>query len=1080
MTDPTRWSGAWRHCVPPHLRGACLPQGRRRMRPLVLAIAAGLALATPGVSTVAATRTWTGGGQTTDNWSNENNWNGGTDISTTGRDRLVFAADGAQRLTTGVQNLANLSILGLSYNSFAGMSVIGGSESLTILGEGITSTATLRQTLSMPIIVGANQTWDGGTGGLTINALSAVGNRSLSITNNVEVHGTQRIDVGSTGTGSLVLSGNSQLSAILVVGNGSSAVGTVTIDGSGDSRSGAERTELLAASLVIGGAGTGTMTVDGGVLAVSLSTLKLGESATGHGTLQVVDGVVGVTGNVSIGVAGTGELNFQKGGLYDRSCFNCRHTVTIGEFAGSRGTVTLGSSTSTASISRADALIVGKAGSGQLTIGNGSRADSITGHVGGFQTDYSNPSTDFNGTGRVTVGGANAVWDIAQTLYVGGLRASGQLDIFEGKLNSGDAVVDGSVLVSGAQGRWTNTSNITVGLWNNGHIMVDNGAVLSTGSGNSVLGFYFDSDVTLIARGATWNAAGSVLVGGTAAATLNIQNQSLMVTPSLTIGVPGTVNLAGGELRVGRMDPQGSFNWTAGTLNITGADGARLGTGGLAADQALPTGKTLQVAQALAVDFGRTVRLQGGSLRVGSLALNGGMLETASNASFEGVVNWNSGTINLTDAGAARLDTPLFGGTLRVGPTHTLRAAHGLDVVPGTTLTLAGGTTGVGTLTLDGGTLATGNTTLLTDRFQWNTGTLQLTAADGAALGAGWLAPTVVLRNGQTLQVDRTLNVPGDTTLLLSGGGLQAQTLHLTGGTLTSTSGAVNLGLSGGDTAGHGTIAAATTLPAGRTLTVSGGAMAVGDLGNANGFAAVGTIVVDPHQSLTLLDADQAALGALTVLGDNSRLVSFHGASLAQGRVLRYDVPDQGVARIQGDFVNNGQVLAGTTGAGRLQFLNAVSGIGSFSGHLVFSGSHSPGNSPGQVRFGGGDATYDATSELTMEILGRTPGTQYDQLLDIGTLRFDGQLHIVFGNGFTPQAGDAFQLFSYEQFAGAFTPDRIDVTGFEGTRLDFARLGQDGSFSVTAVPEPNSWAMLAAGLGLMGLIARRQRNRKEA
>ena len=36
-------------------------------------------------------------------------------------------------------------------------------------------------------------------------------------------------------------------------------------------------------------------------------------------------------------------------------------------------------------------------------------------------------------------------------------------------------------------------------------------------------------------------------------------------------------------------------------------------------------------------------------------------------------------------------------------------------------------------------------------------------------------------------------------------------------------------------------------------------------------------------------------------------------------------------------------------------------------------------------------------------------------------------------------------------------------------------LALDGTVTVTSVPEPGSYAMFAAGLGLMGLIARRRR-----
>jgi hypothetical protein len=34
----------------------------------------------------------------------------------------------------------------------------------------------------------------------------------------------------------------------------------------------------------------------------------------------------------------------------------------------------------------------------------------------------------------------------------------------------------------------------------------------------------------------------------------------------------------------------------------------------------------------------------------------------------------------------------------------------------------------------------------------------------------------------------------------------------------------------------------------------------------------------------------------------------------------------------------------------------------------------------------------------------------------------------------------------------------------------------NGAFTVTAVPEPESYAMLLAGLGLLGVAARRRRN----
>ena len=69
---------------------------------------------------------------------------------------------------------------------------------------------------------------------------------------------------------------------------------------------------------------------------------------------------------------------------------------------------------------------------------------------------------------------------------------------------------------------------------------------------------------------------------------------------------------------------------------------------------------------------------------------------------------------------------------------------------------------------------------------------------------------------------------------------------------------------------------------------------------------------------------------------------------------------------------------------------------------------------------------------------------------------------------------DADELvYSYSGLtAGQYT---LSVAGQTFTQFATSKtVGYDGSFSVTAVPEPESYAMLLAGLGLMGTIARRR------
>jgi hypothetical protein len=191
------------------------------------------------------------------------------------------------------------------------------------------------------------------------------------------------------------------------------------------------------------------------------------------------------------------------------------------------------------------------------------------------------------------------------------------------------------------------------------------------------------------------------------------------------------------------------------------------------------------------------------------------------------------------------------------------------------------------------------------------------------------------------------------------------------------------------------------------------------------------------------------------------------GLRLGAGEILTFEAD----ASILGHFENDGSV-SGT--GGTLTFLSDVSGAGSFAGNVAFHAAYNPGNSPAEVDFQGGNATFDASSVLTLEILGSTPGTQYDRLTGINLLSFNGTLNLVFSGGFTPSEGSNFDLFDFVDLNGSFDPSRINVTGYDRAKLDFSHLASDGRLSVitTPVPEPETYALFLIGLGLLGLRRR--------
>ena len=484
---------------------------------------------------------------------------------------------------------------------------------------------------------------------------------------------------------------------------------------------------------------------------------------------------------------------------------------------------------------------------------------------------------------------------------------------------------------------------------------------------------------------------------------------------------------------------------------------------------------------------GRSLALDGAGLdNAGTLLLRGGVLQgngalrnhalfsgfgrIGGSAGFfnDGLVQQDGGALVLAGGqtaynrgrwvGQARQALLLDGAAVSFNNLGQLVLADGLINGSGVLVNDAAGTvTGSGTIStrfINAGSLVLG----AADRQRVNgpfinTGLIDMGAASallsgsvlsnsGLVAGRGRIANAVSNLAGGRIQADggvlalagavgnQGLLVAGPGgTLLLQGGMTQPGRLQLEGGTLDlAGNDLVNEGVIGG----FGTLRGAELVNRGQML-FSGGDSQV-------------------HANL-----DQPTGARLVVSGGS--VATFHGTLRARaGSELR--VSERSGAVFFGPVSQESG--AAFTGAGT----------------SWFEGGLSVGNSPGE---GGvaGTAVLGEHNLYRAEIGGLLPGIGHDRFSASGHLQLGGALQLSWWGGFTPQAGQRFDLFDWGSSSGRFS--LIDLAAAplpDGLHWDASRLYVDGSMAVAAVPEPAAWLMLAGGLA--GLICRRRLMRFQA
>jgi len=408
----------------------------------------------------------------------------------------------------------------------------------------------------MPITLGVEQPFSrdllaDGTGTVTVTGAGSL-----------EVTGDDTLFVGYSGTGTLSVEADGDVTAeSVVVGGAPDADGTVVVSGGGST--------LTADHIDVGFWGTGRMTISaGGEVLTDYLSIGGGDAsgvtdlpqailddfgeAAGTGTVMVTDGgsSLTVTGDQSlyVGYSGGGGLSVNLGGYVSSQ------TAGIGVQAGSQGGVVVGGHDDANVPSTWDntgSMFVGGYGSGSLRIEDGGQVhigESL--YVGGFDPCQFGGDGDLfgnepNGTGEVTVTDAGSLLDVTgiTTLYVG-YSGNGTLYVFQGaQVNTNTMVVGagpgavGTVVIDDPNSTISAGEGVVVGAWGEGHLGIGAAGSLTTG------GLYiggFDpcmADPALLAQFGDPNGTGGVLVSG--------PGSSLTVTGTGTIvvGAGGTGTL---------------------------------------------------------------------------------------------------------------------------------------------------------------------------------------------------------------------------------------------------------------------------------------------------------------------------------------------------------------------------------------------------------------------------------------------------------------------------------------------------------------------------------------------------------
>jgi T5SS/PEP-CTERM-associated repeat protein len=928
---------------------------------------------------------------TSGNFNDASNWNGGVPGTA---DTALFntGSVGGYTVTLG-SDVTNTSLDVENDNvtlDLGGYTYTNTYGSFNSVGMGVSGSGTLNLT-------------NGTLVGYYVDVAYNAGNTSvINVGSGATLTSTWSMDVGFFGNGTINVSNGGVLSSTggagCEVGAFSGSSGTVTVDGAGS--------QWNNATLMQIGGGTGTLSItNGGVVN------NTGQANIVDGGTVTVDGAGSQWSNGNTLYMYGGSLTVSNGGVVN----NTQMYVGVSNDA---ATVTVtGMNSQLNSVQQYADDIIGFDHNGTLNIEAGATATGTYATIG-----YENGET-----GTVNVDGKGSSW--TQNQISVGDDGVGILNVTNGGVvNSqytfigGASDGSGSVTVDGAGSQLNGV--IYVGFGGPATLTISNGGVVAhqgyqIGS-NSV------GTVTVTGVGSAFYYSGPYNevdgIGSGANGTLNIEAGATSsgdygVDLGSSAGVTGTVNV----------DGAGS------TLNISyfgiGDDGqgvVSITNGGVINGGQINIGNESDGTGSVSVD-GAGSQLNGTSLYVGdggpaSLSVtNGAVVTITGGPSYIG--GFNSGTSGSTatvDGTGSQWNTT---GSLYVGLADNALLTISHDGSVSDTSAEIGDGSGI-----------TGTVSVQDAGSSWTTtGSVYVGGDSGAAAGTGLLnisngtvtvtgtlkiyntAGTSVNLSGGTLNVG-TLNTSSTPSLFLGNGtttGWTGGTLNITGSTLTLSS--------------SGALGASLTLNSGMTLGTSG----------------TGNITLGSSSTLTLSGGTLASTASLTSTSTSATI------NLTTGTFTR--TASQSIAA---KFTNQGIVAGPTTTGQTLTLSGAVSGTGSYTGNIAFTGSFSPGNS-GPATISLANATFGSSDNLQMDLDGLS---SMDHLNFSGTATLGGTFTLTLANGFVPAQGQSFDFFDGTT-TGSFTTLSLPALT-AGLAWNSSQFNSSGILTVGAI---NQWAAPVSG-----------------